>query len=99
MRFCDGGMTAMRDFDPAARPPRREPVDPGPAREPPPRERWSRRVFLRTAAGGTAGIAAWSLLSAREPAASAATRDAAGMTAAESAPATGPRGPAAQVIS
>lgn len=34
----------------------------------------SRRVFLRTAASGTAGMAAWSLLSARGPAASAAER-------------------------
>jgi beta-galactosidase len=63
------------------------------------REPWSRRVFLRTAAGGTAGVAAWSLLSARGPAASSATRGTEEMTAAESARAAGPRGPAAKVVS
>jgi beta-galactosidase len=70
-----------------------------------PVEPWSRRVFLRTAAGGTAGVAAWSLLSARGPAASAASAASAagGDPAGPAQP--GPRltgglnGPTAKVIS
>ena len=94
----------MRDFDPAARHPQGElgePGEPGPAAgtgtgtgEP-----WSRRVFLRTAAGGTAGMAAWSLLSARGSAASAAGRDTGAMTTPGSAPAASVSGPAAKVVS
>jgi beta-galactosidase len=63
----------------------------------------SRRVFLRTAAGGTAGVAAWSLLSARGPAASAAERAAAQGTAhtaeRETARVAGVKGPAARIVS
>jgi beta-galactosidase len=66
----------------------------------------SRRVFLRTAASGTAGMAAWSLLSARGPAASAAGRAAAQGAAQETAQAAGPgtaqaasaKGPAARIV-
>ncbi|HEY2521453.1 MAG TPA: glycoside hydrolase family 2 TIM barrel-domain containing protein [Streptosporangiaceae bacterium] len=89
----------MRDFDRTAGHPRREPGDSGPARGIRPAGPWSRRVFLRTAAGGTAGMAAWSLLSARGPAASAAKRDTAGMTRSGSALAAGASGPAAKVTS
>ena len=92
----------MRDFDRTAGHPRREPGEPG---EPGsasgigPGGPWSRRVFLRTAAGGTAGMAAWSLLSTRGPAAGAAERDTAGMTRSGSALAAGASGPAAKVTS
>ncbi len=55
----------------------------------------SRRVFLRTAASGTAGMAAWSLLSARGPAASAADR----ATEPGTAQASGAKGPAAKIVS
>ncbi|MGZ4666643.1 MAG: glycoside hydrolase family 2 TIM barrel-domain containing protein [Frankiaceae bacterium] len=55
----------------------------------------SRRVFLRTAASGTAGMAAWSVLSARGPAASAAERAA----PRETAQTAGARGPAARIVS
>ncbi|MGA2829764.1 MAG: glycoside hydrolase family 2 TIM barrel-domain containing protein [Streptosporangiaceae bacterium] len=54
----------------------------------------SRRVFLRTAASGTAGMAAWSLLSARGPAASAAERAAEPGTAQVAST----RGPAARIV-
>ena len=56
-------------------------------------EPWSRRVFLRTAAGGTAGMAAWSLLSARGPAARAAGGDATGVTRPDSSLGGGVNGP------
>ncbi len=54
----------------------------------------SRRVFLRTAASGTAGMAAWPLLSARGPAAGAAERAAEPGTA----QAASARGPAARIV-
>ena len=61
----------------------------------------SRREFLRTAASGTAGIAAWSL-SARAPAASAAERTAVQETAHAAEPGTpqpaSAKGPAASIV-
>jgi beta-galactosidase len=64
----------------------------------------SRRLFLRTAAGGTAGMAAWSLLgasgpAASEPVASAAERDTAVMTTPGTGLAPAASGPAAKVVS
>src|ERR1700749_1343852 len=96
-------MTVMRDFDPAARHPQGERGEPGPAAGT--GEPWSRRVFLRTAAGGTAGMAAWSLLSARGSAASAASpasaagRGPAGLANPGSPLAGGGNGPTAKVTS
>ena len=62
----------------------------------------SRRVFLRTAASGTAGIAAWSLLSARAPATSAAERTAAQEAAHAAEPGTpqpaSAKRPAARIV-
>ena len=60
-------------------------------------EPWSRRVFLRTAAGGTAGMAAWSLLSARGPAARAAGGDTTGVTRPDSSLGGGVNGPTAKI--
>ncbi|MFY9930752.1 MAG: hypothetical protein WAK82_22400 [Streptosporangiaceae bacterium] len=59
-----------------------------------PRVPISRRVFVRAAAGGATGTAAWSLLSARGPAASAAVGD----TALQIAPAARTTGPAARIV-
>ena len=59
----------------------------------------SRRVFLRTAAGGTAGVAAWSLLSARGPAASAAAQGPAAAADTRTSQAAGATGPAARIAS
>jgi beta-galactosidase len=61
----------------------------------------SRRVFLRTATAGTAGIAAWSMLSARPAAAASPERASrAGASAdGQQVPGTVRRGPASETIS
>jgi beta-galactosidase len=91
----------MRDSQPSAGNPQRAPGDPRHRSGSRPHGPVSRRVFLRTAASGTAGVAAWSLLSARGPAASAAQRAAARETAAEpgTAQAASAGGPAARIVS
>lgn len=93
----------MRDFQLPADNSQRASGDPRYAFGSRPHVPVSRRVFLRTAASGTAGMAAWSLLSARGPAASAAERAAAQETAhaAElgAAQPASARGPAARVVS
>jgi beta-galactosidase len=58
-----------------------------------------RRVFLRTAASGAAGMATWSLLSARGTAASAAPRTPGQAAGPGPAQAAGATGPAARIVS
>jgi hypothetical protein len=58
----------------------------------------SRRVFLRTAAGGAAGAATWSLLGAR-PASAQTRADAQSQQRVRTTSATTSRGPAASIVS
>ncbi len=85
----------MRDYHLPAGNPQRASGKPSRAAGSRPQVPMSRRVFLRTAASGTSGMAAWSVLSARGPAASAAERAA----PRETAQAAGASGPAARIVS
>jgi beta-galactosidase len=63
-----------------------------------PRVHISRRVFLRTAAGGATGTATWSLLSARGRAGGADTRTAMNDAALQAAQPSRTSGPAARIV-